>query len=127
MAKSNYEIAVLRHTGKRLTKKNILPTLENEINIKNKCFSFLIDKGLYDEFHNYEYGKRTSNDKSALAFEAIGLITGTLNLQQTSFILSMLLTHYLVYEDGLSTEHKEDVSFTVRILNEAISTLTKAQ
>ncbi len=81
---------------------------------------------------NNEFGTSlTSSQKKVLsieqikAFDIIRDITETLNLEQTKDILFLLLTNYLTYEDGLSTEHKEDVCFTVKTLNEAFSRLVK--
>lgn len=69
--------------------------------------------------------RKVLSNKQTKAFDAIRLITEMLNIEQTKDILFLLLTHYLTYEDGLSTEHKEDVCLTVKVLNEAIGGLIK--
>lgn len=69
--------------------------------------------------------RKVLSNEQIKAINSIRTITETLNLEKTKDILFLLLTHYLTYEDGLSTEHKEDVCFTVKTLNEAISGLVK--
>jgi hypothetical protein len=126
MAKTEFEIAWTNLHGKRLTRKRALVILENEMKIKKRQSSFLVKKGLYDEYFNWTNGRDIqTNEKSDPSSEAIGLITEYLNLEKTRDNLFTLLTHYLTYEDGFSTEHKEDVCFTIKILNEAISKLMK--
>ena len=53
MAKDAFTFTWESYHNKRLTKRRALKVLKEEMDIKNKCFSFLVNKGLYAEFENF--------------------------------------------------------------------------